>query len=256
MGMTASFTRFYVPELHDIHPGMESSVEDLMAVLPKEARALTALLIVPNWHGAEPIDRDGPLLAQLARMQGDMVLHGYTHSLGRDWLNSLLYGHENRSEFRNLDSAEARRRLELGLAMLREAGLDTRWFCAPRWHQSMQTREVLAALGFAGWHFAGALETVRGERIALPALCFDEGERPIRIAVTRLLRSLDIRRLLGTGRPFRLTLHPADRLRPAIWDQIADLVAQLQREGYEALSLDQAVTLWRRNRGVTEAPTP
>ena len=59
------------------------------------------------------------IAARLRALKGTQVLHGLTHSLGPDFLNWLLYGHDNRSEFARLSASENQERLKKGLAISR-----------------------------------------------------------------------------------------------------------------------------------------
>ena len=240
------WSRFYVPEIHDIHPKMETSLDVLLNVLPETARQVAALLVVPNWMMTERLHDRSTLGWQISTLPGEKVLHGYTHSLGPNWVDWLLYGHDNRSEFRALDGEEARRRIIKGLQIFADLRIRPRWFCAPRWQQSRASSAALVDLGFFGWQYKSGLETTQGDRVPLPALCFDEGERRIRIAAAHVLRSVEIARLLRGGRPFRLTLHPSDAQHPRVWAQIQSLRERLEAEGYVPLSLEEAVARWRR----------
>ena len=242
----ATWSRFYVPEIHDIHPGMASRFDALLGLLPTAARDVTALLVVPDWHGQGVLSPDGALCRRLRDLPGEKVLHGWTHSLGPDFMNWAVYGHENRSEFGRLGQAEAARRLERGLATYRACfGHDPRWFCAPRWAESAGTAAALRDIGIGARMLRTRLQAGDDTSVPLPALCFDVGDRALPVAVMRRAREPGIRRLLAEGRPFRLTLHPSDPDHPATWAQMQRLVRHLEAQGWTPLSPDQAVARWR-----------
>lgn len=177
-------------------------------------------------------------------MSGEKVLHGWTHSLGPDFLNWLLYGHDNRSEFARLSRTEAAERLAPALAAFRRLGVKPRWFCAPRWQQSSGTRAALKDAGFEAYMLVDRLEFFSGLSVPLPALNFDEGDRKLRNRAMHFLREGRIGRLLAGSGPLRVALHPADVRDPVAWDQVGRLFARLEREGWTPLSLDQAVGRW------------
>ncbi len=232
--------RVFVPEIHDLHPGMAPLLDRLIALVPPAARDRIAWLVVPNWQGRHPLDRDPGFAARLRALPGTVVLHGWTHSLGPELWNRLLYGHDDRSEFRALGQQEAQERLALGLGMVEAAlGARPRWFCAPRWQQSAGAEAALRGLGFEAWMAKGHLVGTGGGAVAIPALNFDEGERAWRNRAGVILRRRAIRRHLATGRPFRFVLHPDDLGRPAVVAQIEEVARGLERGGWRALSADE-----------------
>jgi predicted deacetylase len=239
------WTRFYVPEIHDVHPGMEAEFDAMLGVMPAAARDVAALLVVPDWQGRAPIGEARSLLSRLAALPGEKVLHGWTHSLGPDFLNWLLYGHDNRSEFARLDGRQAAERIARGVESFASLGVRPRWFCAPRWQQSAAARAALGQAGFEAFMLGGSLETFSGVSAPIPALNFDEGERRLRNRIMHALREGRIGRLLSAGRPFRVALHPADVRDAIAWDQIERLFARLGGEGWEPVSPDAAVERWR-----------
>jgi hypothetical protein len=232
---------WFLPEVHDLHPLMQDRIDALAALFPAAAEGRIAWSVVPDWQGRAPIAADPAFAARLARLSGTFVLHGFTHSLGPSLADWLLYGHDNRSEFRALDEAEAGRRLDAGLAAFAAAGLRRpTWFCAPRWQQSAATGPALAARGFAGWMTRRALVPAAGAPRPLPAVNFDEGERGWKVALAALPRRAAIRRLLAARRPFRFVLHPGDLDRPWLVAEIRALAAQLENDGWTPRGLSEA----------------
>lgn len=239
-----SWSRFYVPEVHDLHPGMLGRLDALAEFFPADARPSIAWLVVPNWAGREPIDAD--FAARVGALGGDLVLHGYTHLKGPSAFSRLLYGHDDPKEFAGIGAAEARERISVGLLETEAAfGVRPDWFCAPSWRQSEATGEAVAQCNMRGFHLADRLVTAEGEAIDLPAVNFDVGERAAWHALSRIPRRAQIDRLLRAGRPFRFTLHPGDLDHPATWRQAEALMARLDNEGWRPVSMDGAVALWR-----------
>lgn len=242
----ADWQRFYVPEIHDIHPAMVDRLDDLMGLWPQAALERVALLVVPNWMGEVLLSQDRLLCERLAAAPGMKVLHGWTHSLGPDLWNWVFYGHDNRSEFARLSAAEAHERLSQGVDMLSEIfGAGPKWFCAPRWQQSPAATKALEELGFTGYMLNRSLVTFGEQPVALRALCFDEGPRRTKAALLRHLREGTIDRLITTGTPFRFTLHPDDVTDAPTWGQVRRLMARLQVEGWEAVSFEEALARHR-----------
>lgn len=242
-------SRRYLPEIHDLYPGMAGQLSGLIDLFPASALGKVAFSIVPNWQNAQPLTEDAGFADRLRALPGTPVLHGLTHSLGPDALNWLLYGHDNRSEFARLSQAETQNRLTRGLALLTAAlGQAPRWFCAPRWQQSRHLEPALAALGFRGCLTRSALSTYDGPSVPLPALNFDEGARSVKIALGALGRRLLVPKLLRSGQPFRFVLHPDDLTRPATLREIRATLARMQAEGWRPMSLDQALEFGRSHQ--------
>lgn len=229
--------RTYLPEIHDVHPGMERELDRLLEVLPEEARPLSSLLVVPDWSGRHPLSAHPAFSSRLRDFPGEKVLHGLTHSLGRDWWNTLAYGTENHAEFAALKAADAHERLSRGRRLFEDAlGETPTWFCAPRWQQSAAVCEVLGQMGFQGYMLAGRYQAIDGARLSLPAICFDDGGLAWRRSAGRLQRAVMIRRWLAHGTPFRLTLHPNDLLDPKTWAQVIGLMTSLVENGWSPLA--------------------
>jgi|APGre2960657505_1045072.scaffolds.fasta_scaffold03165_7 predicted deacetylase len=234
--------RSYLPEIHDVHPGMAPELDRLLAALPAEAQPLALLLVVPNWFGQFPLAKFPKFVERLKNFPGEKVLHGFTHTLGRDWWNTICYGTENHAEFAAPSETVARTRLEQSAKMFADAlGEKPGWFCAPRWQQNAATKAALAALGFHGFMLGNRCETLSGRRLEMPAICFDDGGLAWRHAGGRLHRGWLIRRWLAQETPFRLTLHPNDLLDPKTWRQATDFIATLQARGWKPLAFTDAL---------------
>lgn len=233
------FEKRFLPEIHDLHPGMADRLDRLISVFPEPARAHIAFSIVPDWMGAHPLDAAPDFAARVAALPGDKVLHGYTHTKGPDVLNWLLYGHENRSEFQGLTAAQTDDRLDRGLAVFAAAGLARpAWFCAPRWMPSASLDAALAARGFRGVVARRGLTLFDGASKPVPPLNFDEGARGWKIAPGRVLREGTIAKLLREARPFRFVVHPDDLDHPKTFAQIERTMARLQAAGWTSVGLD------------------
>lgn len=240
-GGVAAQGKVFVPELHDLYPGMQAELDEMLRVLPDHARDRAALLVVPDWQGRFPLAEHPDFAERVRQLHGDLVLHGYHHSLGEDWWNRFWYGHDNRSECRSLDATQAEALVARGLEVMQQAlGVRPRWFCAPRWQQSAAFAPVLQQAGFLGYFTVRSVELIGRGRAKLPALNFDEGDRAWRNAIARPLRQHRITGLIRAAKPFRLVLHPADVRDRATWRQVQDCVQRLVDDGWQSQSLSEA----------------
>ena len=207
------------------------------------------MAVVPYWMGSERLDRDPELIAWLRNHPGEKVLHGFTHASGRNWWNALWYGTANHDEFARLDEHDSLARLRRAMEIYRACfGSPPRWFCAPRWRQSAAAGKALTQLGLRAVMLRERILVQPNRSVPLPAVCFDEGRRWAAQWTGRLRRAGQLRRLLHGGRSFRLTLHPADLNHKATWMEIRHLIANLEQGGWEPISLEEAIPLYRDNR--------
>jgi predicted deacetylase len=173
----------------------------------------------------------------LRELPGEKVLHGFTHSRGRDLWNTLWYGTANHSEFGKLDRTEASTRLESAVAGFKAAfGTAPRWFCAPRWHQSPGTTMALRSMGIDGYMRIDDL-VWSGRRLRIPAVLFDVGPRRWQRSLARRRERRRWPRYLEQGTPFRLTLHPGDIDDVRSRREIERLIGRLHSEGWDPLHL-------------------
>lgn len=237
--------KLVLPEIHDLYPSVTPSPAELLSVFPARARDCVALSIVPDWQGRDPIADAPDFAAQIRKMGGLRVLHGWTHSLGPSLIDWIMYGHDNRSEFRSQSREAAEGRLQQALAGFEAAfGERPRWFCAPRWQESAGTLDALHSLGFDGSLSRAQITRFGAAPIPLPALNFDEGERSLPIRLNMALRKGAIRRLLQAERPFRLVVHPHDLAHAATRTQLTDTLQALDDAGWEFLSLHDTIARW------------
>ncbi|HYF39770.1 MAG TPA: DUF2334 domain-containing protein, partial [Gemmatimonadales bacterium] len=140
--------------IHDVTPAFASRVFQLWDLCSSHG-VTPALLVVPNWHGAWPLEQHPEFLDWLrtrAACDAEVVLHGERHdeagltrSLGdswRAWGNTAGEG-----EFLTLDASAARQRLGRALEQLRSLGLDPTGFVPPAWLARESTYDVAASAG-------------------------------------------------------------------------------------------------------------
>lgn len=144
--------------IHDVTPAFEPRVLQLWE-LCSSCGVIPALLVVPNWHGAWPLEeypRFTEWIHGRAAQGGEIVLHGERHDeVGlprsprdswRAWGNT-----EGEGEFLTLDAPAARQRLHRALERLHRLGLEPSGFVPPAWLARESTYDVAAS---AGLHFS------------------------------------------------------------------------------------------------------
>ena len=198
--------------IHDVTPALEAGVLRLWEMCA--ARGLSpALLLVPDWHGEWPLGRHPGFVRWLhERVSGgaEIVLHGERHSRG---------------EFRALERAAARERIDRGLGSLRALGLEPVGFVPPAW---LAREDGHAAVRDAGLGFSEDERSIRlfpaGRRVASPAVRWS-ARTPARawgsVAVARGRWLLQRR-----SRYARVAFHPQDYAHPRT---TRDLPATLDR---------------------------
>jgi predicted deacetylase len=182
--------------IHDVTPALEADVLRLWELCA--ARGLSpALLVVPDWQGEWPLQRHPRFVRWLldrAAAGAEIVLHGERHLPG---------------EFRQLDPAAARERIDRGLRSLRSLGIDPLGFVPPGWLARGATQ---SAARDAGLGFSEDARSVRlfpsGRRVASPAVRWS-ARTPVRawgsVAVARGRWLLQRR-----SRYPRIAFHPQD----------------------------------------------
>jgi uncharacterized protein len=142
--------------IHDVSPARAPEILKLWHLC--RARGITpALLVVPNWHGAWPLERYPEFVDWVRERAVDgaeIALHGERHDeVGlprsarehwRAWGKTAGEG-----EFLTLDASAARERLTRGLALFRRLGICATGFVPPAWLAQEVTFEAAASAGLA-----------------------------------------------------------------------------------------------------------
>jgi predicted deacetylase len=207
--------------IHDVTPAHGDAVSQLWEMC--RARGVEpALLVVPKWHGAWPLEEFRPFVAWLrarAAAGADIFLHGERHDeVGspRTWIDACraVGRTDGEGEFLTLPATEARERIERGVALLRRLGLTPLGFVAPAW---LAPRECIRAIGDAGLAVSEDARAVylhrRGSRLDSPVVRWS-ARTPWRarasVAAARMATWRHRRHWL-----VRLALHPQDLAHPA-----------------------------------------
>ena len=149
--------RHFCVVLHDVAPATWPAYREFIAALETLAPVPLTLLVVPDFHRRGSLEGDTTFLAAMERRlaRGDeLVLHGYHHDdpgpippSPRAWFLRRIYTHEG--EFYALDEAEARRRLEAGMALFARLRWPLRGFVPPAWLLGAAARRAVARCGLA-----------------------------------------------------------------------------------------------------------
>ena len=238
-----SFHKSYVIEIHDVYPGVEGWLGQLETLLPELILGKACLLIVPNWRGEFSLDQYPEFVTYLTNLKGTKVMHGTNHTIGPDLWNRIWFGTENHAEYARLSVELAKERLLTGRHIFERAfGCCSNWFCAPRWQLSRGTVEALPQAGFKGY-MSRKKYVLFGDRIYdIPTVSFDEGRRRLKSCIAGVLRRVAIQKLLNRQQFFRLCLHPSDLEKPTTWKQCQALIATLEQEDWQVLSVEEVTS--------------
>jgi predicted deacetylase len=209
-------SRALLVTIHDVAPPLLPRVERLWA-LCAERGIMPGLLVVPDWHGGAPIEKDAAFVAWVkdrAASGAEIFLHGERHdeagqtrSLGD---SVRAFGRTNREgEFLGLDYAGARARIDRGLARLRALGLAPVGFVPPAWLAREETHRAVRDVGLAVSEDEGAVYLHRANRtVASPVVRWSSrgAFRAYGSLVQARLRWI----LQGATEVMRIALHPAD----------------------------------------------
>ena len=218
--------------IHDVSPAQAEAVTRLWRIC-SERGVIPALLVVPNWHGAWPLEAHPAFVEWIrgrASSGAEIFLHGERHDEvglprgpGDEW---RAWGRTTgEAEFLTLDGAAARVRVTRGLERLRKLGLEPTGFVPPAWLAREATHEAAAD---AGLRFSEDARSVRllPSKLRIPSPVLRWSARTTArawgsVAVARA-RSL----LQGRARVPRIALHPRDLDHPAT---ARSLVSTLER---------------------------
>jgi uncharacterized protein len=141
--------------IHDVTPALDRNVIRLWQ-LCRDRGVTPALFVVPNWHGAWPLERHPDFnswLRDRAAEGAEVALHGDRHDevgLARGIRDHWkAWGRtDGEGEFLTLDAPAAKARLAHGIRLLREIGLEPVGFVPPAWLAREPTYQAAASLGF------------------------------------------------------------------------------------------------------------
>jgi predicted deacetylase len=224
--------------IHDVSPAWTGEVEEALA-LCAEVGAKPALLVVPNFHGAWPIEDHPAFGARMRELQAaghEVYLHGFFHRSrdragtrddgrprGARWYFAQRVASAGEAEFGDVSRAEAEERLDRGERALRGAGLAIDGFVAPAWSMP---RWLVPMLGARGYRFAedhlSVYDPARGARRASVVLNYASRTRARMWSTVAWCRAAKHARALV---PARVAIHPGDLRVPLLRRELRRLLA-------------------------------
>ena len=221
-----------VVSIHDVTPAYAPEVARLWGLCAAR-RVAPALLVVPNWHGRWPLHEHPEFVSWLlarALEGAEIVLHGERHDeigLPRRLGDALrAFGRTaGEGEFLTLDEAAAKERIQRGLRVLRDLGLQPIGFVPPAWlaREGCDRAVSSSGLGFTEDQYAVRVFP-SGRRLPSPVVRWSS--RSSARAVASVAVAAGRWRLQRRAGLMRLALHPQDLSHPAT---AASLVRSLDR---------------------------
>lgn len=221
--------------LHDVAPATWPQCSVLLATLGRLGKLPLTLLVVPEYHHGERVDRSPGFVGGVNKVVaagGEVALHGYYHldesprpRTVSTWLQRRVLT-DREGEFAALSATEAASRIERGRALLADCGWDVAGFVPPAWLASEGTRAALrrSSLSYTSSHLTF-------ERLAdgavIRAPCISASARTAwRRSISRAwfvaMASANAETPL-----LRVALHPIDAHYPAMVKQWYDLIERL-----------------------------
>lgn len=219
--------------IHDVAPATWSECLHLLHAIRAVADIPLSWLVVPRYHGSSLRSRacEAALDGMLAQGH-ELVLHGYTHldpgrpnGSWRDRFLRTVYT-EREGEFAALGAAEARRRLDSGMAWFGEHDWPVTGFVAPAWLIGPQVWPLLAEYPFTYTTTFTHFHLLRpASALFAPSLVY-AARNALGRRVSPLLNSAAAA-LCGSAPLLRLAMHPRDARHPALVRHAQHLLERL-----------------------------
>jgi predicted deacetylase len=215
----AAAARLLCVSLHDVSPAAATALPKMVDLCRSAGVERFSLLVVPDWHGSSPLDRDpatADAIRRLAEEGCEIILHGLRHHADTQiprgfwaWVKGTWFA-SGEGEFYGLDRDEARRRLDEGRAMFERAGLPSpRGFIAPAWLAGDGARQALTQSGLRYHEDTLRLYDLPATRSYFsPVIGF--GPRRVWEREALLLYARLMAGALRFARVVRVALHPVD----------------------------------------------
>lgn len=220
--------------LHDVTPAHRERLERAEATLARAGVTEVAYFLVPNYHGAWPVERDADFVRWCRRDRPyavRWVLHGHYHrEFARDRGSDTgvlaaaqrRFLTEGEGEFLALRGSRLRDRLAIGCAAF-GAVLDAHpeAFVAPAWLFNDELPEALRAAGIRFTEDHYQVHDLHDRRSAdCPAITWSARSAVRRLA-SRMIVPILLRRWSLHG-AIRIALHPRDFDAPGVQASIVD----------------------------------
>lgn len=222
--------------IHDVTPAHAEALRQIYALLERLGITRYALLVVPDWHGAWPLERHPAFVDDLLARQAagvEIFCHGYRHDEAgtrRTLMQHVRVAGRTaaEAEFRIIPPDEAERRLDRGLELFRQLGIAPVGFIPPAW---LHGEGALAQLRARGLRYTEGFWWITrvadgAERFA-PALSWSSAV-PWRSRLTAHIATL--RYYAPWIQPVvRVAIHPPDILIPVTASSVARTLEGLCR---------------------------
>ena len=233
--------------IHDVAPATWPDCLALLRAIREVADIPLTWLVVPHYHGqlnegdalatqmGSAPDIKSEMQQALLGLQAaghELALHGYTHldpgalqgGVGRHLLRTVYT--ENEGEFAALTHAEARRRINLGLAWFAARGFRAHGFVAPAWLLNDAAWQAVRESQFAYTTTLTHFHVLPVHRaVCSPSLVYTARNAAGRLLSPPLAEAMA--RVLAPNAVVRLSLHPRDARHPALLRHAQHIVARL-----------------------------
>jgi len=222
--------------IHDVAPETWPDCLRLLQAVRAVADIPLTLLVVPQYHGnSQQSDSYEAMLGELLAQGHELALHGYTHldtAPARGNLRSRFIRNvytQREGEFAAIDAAEARRRIELGLAWFRQRHWPVHGFIAPAWLMGEGAWEAVRQFPFAYTTTLGHFYFLAQRRsLFSPSLVYTARNATGRQVSPRWAELLTYFLNMAPMSPLvRLSLHPRDARYPQLVRHFQRLLEQL-----------------------------
>lgn len=231
--------RALIVSVHDVAPATMPETNWWLDRLESLGLTTSLLVVAGPWRGSAA--GDDPSFRRWVdekRSSGhEIVLHGWTHLQAHSspWARVMARG---AAEFAGVDLAEARRKLDDGIGVMGDLGVERPGFTPPGWILPSPALDAArgAGLAYATTHFS-IFDFQRGVRHHIPVICHRPGSR-LALAGAQLVRQ-GAQAISARGRPVRLAIHPGDTREPALVATTIDVIDQALERGVPVLSYAQ-----------------
>jgi predicted deacetylase len=232
---TSAERNFLVVSVHDVAPSTQAISDKMISEFVQRGVRTCSLLVVPDYHhqGASMKDRQFVSWLRGLEAQGhEIVIHGYFHQRPRSRRENLgdtfvtRFYTQGEGEFYDLAYDEAVRRITAARDEFRAAGFKPLGFVAPAW---LLNEEGERAARDAEMEYTTRLQTVRDLRSSevFNARSLVYSVRNGWRRATSLAWNATLARCLKMNNLMRLGVHPPDYSHPAVWQQIVDLISEM-----------------------------
>jgi len=236
--------------IHDVSPAWSREIEHALE-LCAEVGVKPALLVVPNFHGRAPLTDAPAFVDRLRTLQDaghELLLHGYYHQSGvaplthsnggasrpapsglrRFFAQKVVSASE--AEFSDVSEAEARRRIDDGLRVLRDGRLVPSGFVPPAWSMPPWMLDVLGSYGLAFTEDHLKVYDPSAKRSRTSVVLNYASRTPSRLVSS--VAWVHIAKRAERIRHARIAIHPADLRVRFLRSETKKLLAWAKRRGF------------------------